>query len=145
MQIECKGCKTTYSFKGTNLPGNTVKVKCPRCAHFIIIESKEPQSAAEKDRGGNEIGLESLQERINALLQKIKLKNKEVERLRAVIKTKDEELRKKGNQLRYKNEQLTHLHYQKEGFLTKIFSKKKTGKKQEEEIEFNDADIERID
>lgn len=145
MQIECKECKTIYSFKETGLPKNTVKVKCPRCAHFMIIESKGSQRAAEKDRGSNEIGLESLQERINGLLQKIKLKNKEVERLRATIKTKDEELRKKENQLKYKNEQLTHLHYQKEGFLTKIFSKKKTGKKQEEEIEFNDADIERID
>jgi len=144
LQIECQRCKTAYRFK-EELPKDLVKVKCPKCSHFMIIESQKIATDTKKTMLKDEIFLTTLQEKINGLLLRIREKDGEIKRLRDTIKVKDEEIKKKEKQLIYKNEQLTNLQFRKKGVLSNIFSKKKKSTVQSEHTEFKEAEIERID
>lgn len=145
MQIECKKCKTTYRFKETELLKDPVKVKCPKCSYFMIIESQKISTDTKKAIQTDEICLTTLQVKIDGLLLRIREKDEEIKGLKDTLKVRDEEIRKKGKQLIYKNEQLINLQFRKKKFLSNFFSKEKKGIDQSEHAEFEKADIERID
>jgi predicted Zn finger-like uncharacterized protein len=149
LKIECQKCKAQYTFNEKGLKYQAVKVRCPKCFHYILIRSGNPLP----DNGGNissdQIFLSKLQEQINGLLLRIKEKDKEIERLKDILKKKDNELDKKENQLMYKDEQIIKLQHMQErgrGFLSGVFSRKNKKKKEiRKNKDLESLRVERID
>lgn len=148
MQIECQKCKSKYRFDQKNLSKERVRVKCPKCGSFMIIKSEKAPEKKTEIKGIDSVSLSTLQEKVNALLLRIREKDKEIERIKDIVKRKDEILQKIEGQLKYKNEQLVkmqHLQEKNRGFISKIFHRKKRVKKTTgEDKEFEDFDVEKI-
>lgn len=148
MQIECQKCKSKYRFNQKNLSKDLVRVKCPKCEAYMIIKPETVPEQEKETKGIDAISLSTLQEKVNALLLRIREKDKEIERIKEIVERKDEILQKIDGQLKYKNEQLVkmqHLQEKNRGFISKIFHRKKRVKKTTgEDKGFEDFDIEKI-